>query len=186
MGINNRRLKRFFKLLLITLGIVYTVKLYIYNNYCINITPSVPKGIYKLKKIEEYTKGKIVYIEIPDNAKKVIWEREYLPKHINYLIKYIKGIPGDFIQVKSNKLYINGEYKGSIKEHDLQGKILESSLPKKYTLKKDEYVLLGSDDNSYDSRYFGIVKKEKILKEALKIKSNTNTEAEKILFKINY
>lgn len=183
MVTNNRCLKKYFKLLLITLGIVYTVKLYVYNNYCINITPSIPKGLYKLKNIEEYRKGKIVYIEIPDNAKTVIWEREYLPKHINYLVKYIKGIPGDLIQVKSNKLYINGEYQGSIKEYDLQGKILKSSLPKEYTLKKDEYVLLGSDDNSYDSRYFGIVKKEKILKEALKIKSNTfsitNIKAEK-------
>lgn len=183
MYINNRALKKFFKVLLITLGIVYTVKLYVYNNYCINITPSVPKGIYKLKKIEEYRKGKIVYIEIPDNAKKVIWEREYLPKHINYLVKYIKGIPGDLIQVKNNKLYINDEYQGSIKKYDLQGKILESSLPKNYTLRKDEYVLLGKDDNSYDSRYFGIVKKEKILKEACEIKSNTfsntNTKAGK-------
>lgn len=164
MVTNNRGLKKYFKLLLITLGIVYTVKLYVYNNYCINITPSIPKGLYKLKNIEEYRKGN-------------------LPKHINYLVKYIKGIPGDLIQVKSNKLYINGEYQGSIKEYDLQGKILKSSLPKEYTLKKDEYVLLGSDDNSYDSRYFGIVKKEKILKEALKIKSNTfsitNIKAEK-------
>lgn len=168
MAISNK-LKSFFKLLFIILGIVYTVKLYVYNNYCINITPSIPKGIYRLKKIEEYKRGKIVYIEVPDNAK-IIWEREYLPKHIKYLVKYIKGIPGDFIEVKENKLYINKKYEGSIKEYDLQGKELISQLPKNYILKKDEYILLGSNDNSYDSRYFGIIKKEKILKEALKIK----------------
>ena len=73
------KLKKFIKMLVITLGIVYTVKLYIYNNYCINITPSIPKGIYKLQDIKNLERNKIVYIEIPDNAKKIIWEREYLP-----------------------------------------------------------------------------------------------------------
>lgn len=146
------------------------MKLYFYNNYCINISSSVPKGLYKLKKINELEKGKIVYLEIPDNAKSIIWEREYLPKHINHLVKYIKGVPGDFIQVRENKLFINNEYIGSIKKSDKQGNKLESVLPKNYTLKEDEYILLGIDDNSYDSRYFGIIKREKILKEALKVK----------------
>lgn len=163
------KLKKFIKMLVIILGLVYTVKLYIYNNYCINITPSIPKGIYKLKKIESLERNKVVYIEIPDNAKKIIWGREYLPKHINYLVKYIKGIPGDTIQVKSNSLYINGEFEGSIRKYDLQGKKLDSELPIDYILKEEEYILLGSDDNSYDSRYFGIIKKDKILKEASKI-----------------
>ncbi|STO26870.1 Signal peptidase IB [Fusobacterium necrogenes] len=163
------KLKKFIKILVITLGIVYTVKLYIYNNYCINITPSIPKGIYKLQDIKNLERNKIVYIEIPDNAKKIIWEREYLPQHINYLVKYIKGIPGDSIQVKNNNLYINGEFKGNIKKYDLQGKKLNSELPIDYVLKENEYILLGSDNNSYDSRYFGIIKKDKILKEASKI-----------------
>lgn len=169
MKIKNR-LKSYFKLLLIIFIIVYIGKLYFYNNYCINITPSIPKGIYKLKDIEKLERDKIVYIEIPDNAKNIIWNREYLPKHIHYLVKYIKGIPGDTIQVKNgNNLYINGELRGNIRKYDLQGKKLDSELPIDYVLKEDEYILLGSDDNSYDSRYFGIIKKDKILKEATKI-----------------
>lgn len=153
------------------MGIVYGAKLYFYNNYCINISPSIPKGIYKLKKVEDLKKGNVVYIEIPDNAKDIIWGREYLPKHINYLVKYIQGVPKDLIEVKNNKLFINNEFKGNIQNFDKQGKKLKSELPKKYTLKENEYLLLGSDDNSYDSRYFGVVKKEQILKEAFKIKT---------------
>lgn len=141
MKIKNR-LKSYFKLLLIIFIIVYIGKLYFYNNYCINITPSIPKGIYKLKDIEKLERDKIVYIEIP----------------------------GDTIQVKNgNNLYINGELRGNIRKYDLQGKKLDSELPIDYVLKEDEYILLGSDDNSYDSRYFGIIKKDKILKEATKI-----------------
>lgn len=167
--ITKNKLKKFLKMLIIILGVVYIVKLYVYNNYCINITPSIPKGIYKLQDIKNLERNKIVYIEIPDNAKKIIWEREYLPQHINYLVKYIKGIPGDRVQVKSNSLYINRELKGNIRKYDLQGKKLNSELPIDYVLKENEYILLGADDNSYDSRYFGIIKKEKILKEAIKV-----------------
>lgn len=167
--ITKNKLKKFLKMLIIILGVVYIVKLYVYNNYCINITPSIPKGIYKLQDIKNLERNKIVYIEIPDNAKKIIWKREYLPQHINYLVKYIKGIPGDRVQVKSNSLYINGELKGNIRKYDLQGKKLNSELPIDYVLKENEYILLGANDNSYDSRYFGIIKKEKILKEAIKV-----------------
>lgn len=173
MDLKNKRLKSlksFLKLLCSVFIIVYVIKLYVYNNYCINISASIPKGIYKLKKIDEFERDKIVYLEIPDNAKSTIWGREYLPKQVNHLVKYIRGVPGDLIQVKSDKLYINSEYKGNIKKIDPQGRILDSQLPQNYVLKKDEYILLGSDDNSYDSRYFGVIKKEKILKEALKIK----------------
>ncbi|MGL5903778.1 MAG: S26 family signal peptidase [Cetobacterium sp.] len=38
------------------------------------------------------------------------------------------------------------------------------------TLKNDEVFLLGRGENSYDSRYFGAVKKEEILKKTILIK----------------
>lgn len=169
MKIKNKNLKTFFKLLIIIFGVVYIVKLYVYNNYCINISPSIPKGIYRLKEVREIKRGDIVYLEIPDNAKNIIWGRNYLPKHIAYLIKYIRGVPQDLIQIKNEKIYINHEFKGNIQSFDKEGRKLSSCLPEEYILQKDEYILLGTDDNSYDSRYFGVIKKEKILKSAYKI-----------------
>lgn len=169
MKIKNKNLKTFFKLLIVIFGIAYIVKLYIYNNYCINISPSIPKGIYKLEEVKEVKRGDIVYLEIPDNAKPIIWGRNYLPKHITYLIKYIRGVPQDLVEIKNEKIYINREFKGNIQSFDKEGNKLNSYLPKEYILQKDEYILLGTDNNSYDSRYFGVIKKEKILKIAHKI-----------------
>lgn len=162
--------KSFFILLLITFSFTYLGKVLFFQNYCYNISSSVPKGIYKLENIDStLKKNQMVYLKIPDNAKNIIWEREYLPKEIDVIVKYIKGVPGDTIEVLNNKLYINNIFEGNIKKVDSEGNILPSELPQKYILKENEYILLGSDDNSYDSRYFGIVRKKQILKKAYKI-----------------
>lgn len=163
MNIKN---KGVIKLLIIVFVLVYIVKSYVYDNYCINVTSSVPKGIYKLSDAKYLYRGDLVYIEIPDNAKDTIWGREYLPKHIKYLIKYIKGVPGDLIEVKNDFLYINQLRVGKIRKIDSEGLILNTNLVKYHRLSKDEYILLGSDDNSYDSRYFGVITKKEILKKA--------------------
>lgn len=155
------------KILLIIFSLVYIIKLYFYNNYCINITSSVPKGIYKLYKPTQIKRQDYVFLEIPDNAKNIIWGREYLPKHIKFLVKRVKGVPKDEIIVKNKKLYINKVFMGNIKLLDSNKKKLISNLQKnKFYLKKNEYILLGTDDSSYDSRYFGVITKDKILKKA--------------------
>lgn len=161
------KLKSYLLLLFVIFSLTFIAKINFFNNYTYNISSSVPKGIYKLGNIDtSLEKNQMVYIKIPDNAKDIIWNREYLPKSVDFLIKYIKGVPNDKIEVKNNKLYINNQFQGNIKKTDSEGNELPSELPQKYILKKDEYILLGSDDNSYDSRYFGIVKKNKILKKA--------------------
>lgn len=166
---NKKAWKTYFILLLIIFSLTYLAKLLFFQNYCYNISSSVPKGIYKLENVDTIKKNQMVYIKIPYNARDIIWNREYLPKGIDTLIKYVKGIPGDTIEILDNKLYINNIFEGNIKKVDSEGNILPSELPQKYVLKENEYILLGSDDNSYDSRYFGIVRKNQILKKAYKI-----------------
>ncbi|MBR3229481.1 MAG: signal peptidase I [Bacilli bacterium] len=80
------------------------------------------------------------------------------------LIKRVIGLPGDKIEYKNNKLYINGKYK---KEKFLTNnqKTFDFSLEdigyKK--IPKDYYFVLGDNrTNSTDSRILGLIKKEKI------------------------
>lgn len=166
MKIKNKKNITLKKLLFIIFSFVYLLKLYFYNNYCLNITSSVPKGLYRLYKINKLKRNDIVYIEIPDNAKHIIWDREYLPKHIKYLLKYVKGVPGDLVEVKENKLYINNKFEGNIKKYDSEGNLLISLTEGKFILKEEQYLVLGNDDNSYDSRYFGVIEEREILKKA--------------------
>ena len=73
------------------------------------------------------------------------------------IIKRVIGMPGDTIEIKKDKIYINDK---KIKDEFAFGKTSDYSL---ITLKDDEYFVLG--DNrlvSKDSRYFGPVKKNAI------------------------
>lgn len=97
--------------------------------------------LYKLGKIERF--------DI------VVLNEEYDDEII---IKRIIGMPGDTIEIKKDKIYVNDE------EIDDKYGYGETSDFDKIELEDDEFFILG--DNrliSKDSRYFGAVKKDEIL-----------------------
>ena len=82
----------------------------------------------------------------------------------SYLIKRVIGLPGETIQIKNNKIYIdnkeiNDVYNGSMDG----GMFLEPTL-----IKENEYVIIGDNrNNSSDSRYFGPVSVDTIMGKAI-------------------
>lgn len=78
------------------------------------------------------------------------------------IIKRVIGLPGETIEIKNGKIYINDK---EINDNYGYG---ETSDYKKITLKDDEYFILG--DNrliSKDSRYFGPIKEKEIIGKAI-------------------
>lgn len=147
----------------------FIVKELSYNYLVLNLSPSMEKGIYLLKEIDELKKGDVVVLNIPLNIRETIYSRGYLPKNIKTLLKEVVAVEGDKVHVTHNKLYINGEFKGEIAEVDSKGRELVSYV-KDGVLKSGEVFLLGKGENSFDSRYFGVVKKNEILKKTILIK----------------
>lgn len=137
--------------------------------FVLNLSPSMEKGIYLLKDIDELKKGDVVVLNIPLNIKETLYSRGYLPKNIKTLLKEVVAVEGDCVEVVHNKIYINGEFKGDITEVDSKGRELVSFV-KDGVLKSGEVFLLGRGKNSFDSRYFGVVKKSEILKKTILIK----------------
>ncbi|MCS5420268.1 S26 family signal peptidase [Psychrilyobacter sp. S5] len=137
-----------------------------------NISDSMPKGFYYLSvKTESIKKGDVVVIPIDRLNKEMqdmIFDRGYLPKFTKYLIKEVKGTHEDDIFLEVNELHISGE-KFKIRKYD----ILKRSLPvlnnEDFILKKDEFITLGIKENSFDSRYFGKIKKNQVKYIAKKI-----------------
>lgn len=79
--------------------------------------------------------------------------------NINYLlVKRIIGLPGETIEYKDSKLYVNGEYI----EEDFIGEDV-NTYDFKVTLNDNEYYCLGDNrENSNDSRHYGPFTKEEI------------------------
>lgn len=74
------------------------------------------------------------------------------------LVKRVIGLPGETVEYKDNKLYIDGEY---VKEEFLNN-VTTGDLA--VSLSSDEYYCLGDNRNvSRDSRFYGAFKAEKIV-----------------------
>ena len=105
--------------------------------------------VSKISEEDIITRGDIVIADIkdPETGKRI---RE---------VKRAIGIPGDKIQIKDGRLYINREWKKTIERIREPGKAHEEII-----LGEDEYFLLGDNVNaSGDSRMFGPVKKSCIV-----------------------
>ena len=74
-----------------------------------------------------------------------------------YLIKRVIGLPGETIEYKNSKLYVNGK---NIKDEYGNGETSDF----KVVVPVGKYFVLGDNrTNSLDSRYFGAFQKKKIL-----------------------
>ena len=74
------------------------------------------------------------------------------------LVKRIIGLPGETVEIKDNKLYINGKYvEETFKHLDTLDYELDGVIP------ENMYFVLGDNrTNSLDSRYIGLISKEQI------------------------
>lgn len=86
----------------------------------------------------------------------------YLEDEKEYIIKRVIGLPGEKIEYKDNKLYVNGKY---VKENFKHKKTEDFSTKDigHEEVPNDKYLVLGDNrENSIDSRMLGYIDKEDI------------------------
>lgn len=79
------------------------------------------------------------------------------------IIKRVIGLPGEYIEYKNNKLYVNGKY---VKENFNRKEMNDYSIKElgKTKVPEDTYFVLGDNrPNSKDSRIIGFIPKKQIL-----------------------
>ena len=127
-----------------------------------NPSPSAPVGWYRLRPNEHAYRSDLVAALAPENGAALALEREYLPPNIP-LIKTVWAVSGEEICHVNGQVFVQGRPALVVLKHDIMGR----SLPSRsgcYRLLKDEVFLVSTDvQTSFDSRYFGPVKRKNIL-----------------------
>ena len=152
------RTRRFNLIMLSTsifLAIIFTGLHILSKIYVINVTPSIPLGIYKLEKFDGVLKkGDLVVYEVDDKYKNLTSIKRTMFKSV----KPVAAFYEDKVEIKDNRIYVNGEDYG-----DIFSKILSTFNGK---IQKDEILTLSKVKGTFDGRYYGAIKKSKIEKKA--------------------
>jgi len=126
------------------------------------ITPSLPKGAYWIDHSDRIDTGTLCVFQIPPEVYGMVKSRGWIPEHLRYyLMKPVVAKQGDVVEVSAAGLFINGRYFGAVSQFDSQGYPLPR-LYKKYILGPGEYFVATPYRKSFDSRYFGKIRRSDI------------------------
>ena len=128
--------------------------------YVWNASESLPKGLYRVTK-PSLAKGELVLVQLPEWVQFLASQRKYLPKNTPAL-KRIYGIRGDVICRFGAVVIINQIAVAIAKTRDYSN----SKMPVWRGCKRlssDELFLLTEHPDSFDGRYFGVVKTSSVI-----------------------
>lgn len=127
-----------------------------------NPSDSAPVGWYRLHSYQAVGRNDFVAAYVPVDAASLAVERQYLPSGIP-LIKTVWATTGETVCHRDGMVEIAGREPLAVLAQDSMGRPLPSRQGC-YTLSKDEVFLVSTDvQTSFDSRYFGPVRREQIL-----------------------
>jgi conjugative transfer signal peptidase TraF len=120
-----------------------------------NLTPSVPRGVYLVRRGTPPARGALVTFRPSGGAAAMIDARHYLPPGVS-LLKHVLALPGDRVCIDRRSYLVNGRPVGNLAPADTFGRHLDPFL---YCgLVSNGLVFVGtSAPLSFDSRYFGPV-----------------------------
>jgi len=133
----------------------------------VNNTVSIPKGVYRLVDAP-VVKGEYLLIRCPEDP--VIEEgfkRGYIAPGLygkRNLMKKLAAEQGDHVTIKKSGVFVNGNRIKNSRSlgHDSQGRNLKCKKISS-TLQPDEIIIMGESKKSFDSRYFGALKRKQVV-----------------------
>jgi type IV secretory pathway protease TraF len=125
-----------------------------------NASDSVPIGWYWVTKRQPIV-GEIGVIKPPGWVQLYASSRDYLPDDV-WLLKPVFAVSGAVVCRFGISVFVDGKLVARAKISDRQKRILPVWKGCR-TLKSDEVFLLAKPRNSFDSRYFGPIKREPII-----------------------
>jgi conjugative transfer signal peptidase TraF len=161
MRIKKAELKTFVLAVVIVSGILIASKA-LSQKIMFQITPSLPKGVYWIDNPVHIDTGMLCVFSIPRNVYGMMKSRGWIPENLKfYLMKPIVAKQGDEVEVSTTGFFVNGKYLGPVKRYDSQGLPLPE-YHEKVILGDGEFFVVSTYPNSFDSRYFGTIRREDI------------------------
>jgi len=133
-----------------------------------NATDSLPHGIYRVIKQQTYERGDLIVFPVPEQVRSLVIERGWL-KPESYLIKLVAAKTGEDMWITCGQVFVNGKPFGTVKKQDRQGLPLPS-LVFNDALSPGKIAVLQRSDDSFDSRYFGMIDERDIIGRAVPIR----------------
>lgn len=137
--------------------------------FFLNLTPSLPRGLYLRIPATSVRKGDLVVYTVPDDVHQLCREREYGVEgyDISLFLKKVGGMPGDLYGVDANLVFrVNGKSLGNVKLTDTAGR----EMPVKrgvHVVPEGQFLPVAPPDNSLDGRYIGTVSQDMIVARAI-------------------
>jgi len=134
------------------------------TKFIIQISTCMPKGIYIKKEIpSKLACGQILLFKIPEHVKDLVFQRGWFLSNLNFFMtKPIAALEGDVILISKNRLFINNKYFGQVKNNDKKGLPLPQ-ISNHFKIPKNKIFVASMKDDSFDSRYFGLIDKKNVL-----------------------
>jgi len=162
-----KKIKQFFsfawevvKIAIIALAIVVPIRLFLFQPFFVrgeSMEPTLEDGDYLI--IDEIS----YYFREPKRGEVIVFK---YPQNSSILfIKRIIGLPGETIEIKDAKIFISKNNNHFVLDESYYlPPFIKTIGDIKVELEEDEYFVLGDNRSfSYDSRKFGVLKRDKII-----------------------
>jgi conjugal transfer pilin signal peptidase TrbI len=86
-----------------------------------------------------------------------------------HMVKILVGLPGDRIEITPERTAVNGiEVAAGLELAERLGQTPDA-FARAFVVPEGQYFGVGKSDNSFDSRYFGLIKREQVLGKAWRL-----------------
>ena len=134
----------------------------------LNLTPSVPIGLYRLNR-SPVGLGDLVAACLPESSGALGRDRGYLrqgscPAGASPVIKHVVAASGSRVEIKPEGVFVDGQHiQSPAPAVDSKGRTLYPLAAGSYVLSPGQLWLYSPRENSWDSRFFGPVQSSMVL-----------------------